>query len=561
MKKMKLFPVVLIAIAFFTASCVDNTVSPQVEAIRGQQVEWMKAKTTTELALAAMKNAEVAYQQALTDAKTKETAYNEAINSNDLKLRDLNYQKQKAENDLNVKDAQNQLALADMQLKLSLANLAQSLVNNASNEATTYYQRYADQASQLSNLYTLKVNKENAIAAAKSALATGGNVTDAAKKSTQASIDAQNATLASQQARLDIFNAGLSDPTTIQTSISNLLKANTDLQSSLDKVNSDSKTALTAMNTASQAQYKAENVISQMKVLNDQLTILLNNTANTNGEAVLASFKVPLDNAIAVTNQEKSNYDSKLAAQNAAQSARDVAQGVYDLAISATNIANNNNIQSPSSDNQTKYNNAKAISDAAQLTLTSASNNLYTASSNFSIANNSYTTAKNKQITAQSNYDNYAKYKNVDYATAKYQVESQITALTSAYNDAIANRLKYAQAAIDAQIAYNTIYDKASSIQQAIYQNRLTLDNLSSSLSSLSNLKAYVVNLTSEIEITQQRIRTLTVTLNSYANSSATAQELIDNMTKELAVITNQITVTEKQAAYWKGLLDKTFTV
>jgi len=41
--------ILLVAVAISTVSCVDNAVSPQVEAIRSQQVEWMKAKTAGEV--------------------------------------------------------------------------------------------------------------------------------------------------------------------------------------------------------------------------------------------------------------------------------------------------------------------------------------------------------------------------------------------------------------------------------------------------------------------------------------------------------------------------------
>jgi hypothetical protein len=85
MKTTKNLAVLLIAIAFGTASCVDNVVSPQVEAIRTQQVEWMKAKTATEVALAAMKAAEVTYQNSVNDAKLKDNAYVDAVNAINLK--------------------------------------------------------------------------------------------------------------------------------------------------------------------------------------------------------------------------------------------------------------------------------------------------------------------------------------------------------------------------------------------------------------------------------------------------------------------------------------------
>ena len=52
MKTKKNALIVLCAIAISTVSCVDDTVSPQVDAIRTQQVESMKAKAIKDLAAA-----------------------------------------------------------------------------------------------------------------------------------------------------------------------------------------------------------------------------------------------------------------------------------------------------------------------------------------------------------------------------------------------------------------------------------------------------------------------------------------------------------------------------
>ena len=52
MKTKKNALIVLCAIAISTVSCVDDTVSPQVDAIRTQQVESMKAKAIIDLAAA-----------------------------------------------------------------------------------------------------------------------------------------------------------------------------------------------------------------------------------------------------------------------------------------------------------------------------------------------------------------------------------------------------------------------------------------------------------------------------------------------------------------------------
>ena len=71
-----------------STSCVDNQVSPQVEAIRTQQVEWMKAKIAAEQASIALQNVAVDYQKAVLANQLIVNA--QATAMNDLLLKDKN---------------------------------------------------------------------------------------------------------------------------------------------------------------------------------------------------------------------------------------------------------------------------------------------------------------------------------------------------------------------------------------------------------------------------------------------------------------------------------------
>jgi len=267
MKKMKLFPVVLIAIAFFTASCVDNTVSPQVEAIRGQQVEWMKAKTATEAALAAFQTAQTDYRKAQTDALAKQTAFDEATRSWDLKTRELTYNFNKANNDVLLAQAQNDLALAQNNLKYQLAQTAITIEGLNSNKANADYQNYQSQANILYGLYQTRLNTQSQIDQAKLTLATNLNTFDDQISSAQANLDSYKTTLATYNANLATLNSG-SSASDIAKSLAN---TNTVLELKDDSLRTVRNNSYNAYSTAYSNAFSLQNTIT---TYNNYLVIL-----------------------------------------------------------------------------------------------------------------------------------------------------------------------------------------------------------------------------------------------------------------------------------------------
>jgi len=269
MKKMKLFPVVIIAIAFFTASCVDNTVSPQVEAIRGQQVEWMKAKTATELALAAFQTAQVDYQKAVTDARAKQTAFDEATRSWDLKTQEATYNYYKANNDVLLATAQNNLALAQNNLKYQLANTANNIASLNSSKATADYQNYQNQANVLYGLYQDELTLQGRIDNAKADLASNLTSYDNQLNSVQAIIDSYKTTLATYNATLTTLNSGSSASEIVKS----LANTNTVLElkdDSLQTLSSNSyNTYLIAYSNASSLQNTITTYNNYLVILSD----------------------------------------------------------------------------------------------------------------------------------------------------------------------------------------------------------------------------------------------------------------------------------------------------
>jgi hypothetical protein len=203
MKTEKNALIVLIAVAISTVSCVDNLVSPQVEAIRTQQVEWMKAKTASVIAL--------------NDLQTAANAYAVASNTILLKEKELTYTEAVAQNTTNLKNAELALATAKANLQTALNTLAVSVAASGDYQAQEYLRNYSIEADNLANLTSSRLGIQNSLVASQLVLSSP-NVLGDFLKSTQALIDADVITLAAENATLVIFsNAVTANSTTSLT--------------------------------------------------------------------------------------------------------------------------------------------------------------------------------------------------------------------------------------------------------------------------------------------------------------------------------------------------------
>ena len=142
MKTKKTALILLIALAISTVSCVDNTVSPQVEAIRAQQVEWMKAKTALATADANFRKAQADFEAANNAFRLKETEAFLAIS---------------------LKEAEASLANAKANLERALNNLTVIVANSGDIQAKEYLNNYKNEANELDNLYNSRVTIQNII--------------------------------------------------------------------------------------------------------------------------------------------------------------------------------------------------------------------------------------------------------------------------------------------------------------------------------------------------------------------------------------------------------------
>ena len=226
MKTNKNSLIALIAVAISTVSCVDDAVSPQVEAIREQQVEWMKAKTGTELALAEMKKAETAYQIALTANQVEVTAFLKADNILTLQTKELAYKKAQADNLTALKQAEANLKLAELNLENALNNLALAVANSKDDQAQEYYDNYSGEVSKLSPLYSERLEIENSIAEDKLMLAFGTNLLVNFTTKTNLDIADKKLELKAQEESLKSLVLVAANPAAVEAEIDALTLAN-----------------------------------------------------------------------------------------------------------------------------------------------------------------------------------------------------------------------------------------------------------------------------------------------------------------------------------------------
>jgi len=573
MKTTKNFAVLLIAIAFGTASCVDNAVSPQVEAIRTQQVEWMKAKTATEVALAALNSAAVKYKLSNDSLLLKLTASN-----NNLTI---------ANNVALLKKAEADLATQDLALKTALNALAVAVAKSGDDLAQEYYTNYSAQATALSALHTSRLATQGSLATQNILLASnsfGGTLfLDNYKKSQQVLIDADNLTLVAQKASLATLNSVVADPTSIQTEINALTKTNYDLAISKDKLNNDLVKATNTVTVATKIYTDGQTVISTMTTLKNSLrsnsltistqdkTIIAANVTLSDANLALITRKTELANKTTIYQNEKVNYDAKVTLFNTANLNKDAAQNSYNIKIAATTTALNN---ANGNTANAAYIAAKDISDAAFSVLNTAKSDLTTATTAKNTAFTPFDTAKTalanaeaaittaeNNITTAENSLQTAKNANTTNALEKTHLEKAITDLTASYTTESTNQFQYLQEVNTANDVVTALNKQITTITTTTTQNNSVISSLNTSKSNIDALKSSVTSQIAAIATTEKLIanNTALLTVNTAANAKTATEAQIAKLTKDFDAVNVQITAAEKLAAYWKGLLDKIF--
>ncbi len=620
MKTFKNLAIAAVAFTFLTTSCVENTVSPTVEAIRGQQVEWMKAKVAAEAALTAMTNAEIDYKKAVTADQISQTAIaaaaaaevlkqQQAINANtnltnDEKLRALkalnaqaeltatmNYNAAKVTNDVEYAKAQTELEKQKLALKNATDALALATVNAKSAEATAYYGSYVLAANDVAALTQAKIGKEKL----KADNTTAMTFVDAKAANLTAQITAtklqKEYDLKGLEATLKVYKAVAIDPTSIQTQIDNLMKINQKYQVSIDsaKVVYENKTI--ELNAKNLAYNTAVGTVTTYNTLKNQLT-----TAQTDSTTKEAGIKTLTDNiltlsktlitersaaatALEIYTNAKANSDAKKATYDALKATTDAAKTTLDKANAALTLANANLNADPT--------NATLITAqaAAQTAQTAASTAYSTALGKSNTANSAYIAANNITISAKSSSDAAADQVKTDEAilisyqtapvtglAAKQQAladvklsiadtRAKITAMTAAYNTALttsaALNIAYQAAVADRQKTTDVINAK----QTLLTANASLMSSLNSSMANATAVQNSIVSTENAIRTAKDNIASLADDLANVTTTSGKTALTNANAVLELEIkaLVDQIANADKLAKYFKGLLDKLF--
>ena len=165
----------LVASPIFT-SCVDDEVSPSVEALRGAKAEQLKAaaalanaqaqaETTLANADAALKAAQAAYQNALAEANKAQAAYQEELRkqAQEKFAIELEVIKAEAERDL-------------LSIQIEIAGYEETLLNQANEKLLGLYNLYANAVSNTTQYQTEKIRLVKEIAQAEAGLVTSEEI-------------------------------------------------------------------------------------------------------------------------------------------------------------------------------------------------------------------------------------------------------------------------------------------------------------------------------------------------------------------------------------------------
>ena len=353
-------------------SCIDNEVSPVVEAIYANQAELLAAQTAvqnaeaslleaqanTEASRAALLEAQANEAQANADATTAETTADEARWTEELAtLIEMN--------DIAVEAAQQELDNAQAAFDAEMAELANDLAEAGAELAATYAEQYAAVKSYIATVRSSKNTKIGTKANKLAMITLGEYAPTMYLSSLQADLVQLNADALAAQATITELEAYLADPTTDEARIielkaekAELVVDNHDLGVQIAEANialdvledeywglfwelhDDYDDAIGARNTA---QYWVNNHTSDVEgydadILAEQ-TILDNyDTTETTLTATAATAATAVTDAVAA---EALAHTATVAADAAAALAL-TAEGVAETALSTHNTALSN---------------------------------------------------------------------------------------------------------------------------------------------------------------------------------------------------------------------------
>lgn len=218
-------------------SCIDNEVSPLVEAIYGAQADLIAAQTTVQNAEATLLNARAEAEQALAAFREaqaiKELAWAaniDADTAHDIALWQEQLRKLIADNDNAIAIAAMDLEKAEAQFAIDMAALVAELAEAGALQAAGYATQYAAYMTKVYNSAESILTKQGAVAEKNLLIETGGLVTwefyleglNADLAAAQAAVVAKTAEIAGYQDALDNPNARETQLADLQAQIADL---------------------------------------------------------------------------------------------------------------------------------------------------------------------------------------------------------------------------------------------------------------------------------------------------------------------------------------------------
>ncbi|MHB1051429.1 MAG: hypothetical protein ACYC09_15235, partial [Bacteroidota bacterium] len=234
MKHLKKLSVVLMLTALFSVtftSCIDNEVSPLVEAIYEAQADLIAAQAGVQNAEAALRlaqanaeDAQAAYTASLTAQVNANTAGIIADNAYEAAQRAQWLLELVAETNVAVAEAQNDLALAQAQFEIDMAELTAEMEAAGANLAVGYAYDYRNAMNVVNNLKADKLSKQGQLALAELYLKAGTPETTWALylAGLNTTLAAEQAKVTAAEAAIVTLNTAKANPTARETQIAGL---------------------------------------------------------------------------------------------------------------------------------------------------------------------------------------------------------------------------------------------------------------------------------------------------------------------------------------------------
>ena len=297
-------------------SCIDNEVSPVVEAIYANQAELLAAQAAVQNANAEYTDAQAAYQNAMTAYQEELTAYQAEVTANAANVNAQNLLALIATTNLAVATAENSLAIAKANFDIDMAELLAELEAAGADLALGYAEDYADAMNDANDYLSAKLDAQEELAVAQ--LMLNGDVSwEFALAQLQGDITSQTANKTALEAAIADLEVYMANPTTSEAMVSDLEAQNVALQATIDAKEIESQMLLNEImaiyeengvrgdfiDRFEEAKDDLEDAISEKEDKEDDITTLEEEIAAL--EVVLADYPAAVTAAeLAITNAD-----------------------------------------------------------------------------------------------------------------------------------------------------------------------------------------------------------------------------------------------------------------